>query len=266
MKIVSYFDKQCCQKQQMQTPHSLAHSLSCTVLKAWCEYFMVKVCLPLRLTEPFNFCSGIWPVVFMRFYWEMELMISSISTKKKKIESYWFQTTIMTFHVFLEKCFLSKVGKKKKKERKKGFPIKCLTGWYHPILQNVENLPPTWPDEGWSSPWAVWGLPDVAAWPDRSLLVPACPGVIVKKSGFHIQAGPLLPLPPATCLWVSIHRSCLKDLSPQAPLKCPEDLDEVSGDAFPSMFPFVWKAILRFSENQNPSCCDVQHFLLSSGS
>lgn len=71
-------------------------------------------------------------------------------------------------------------------EKKKGFPIKCVTGWCHPILQDVENSPQTWPEEGWNSPYVVWNLPDVAAWPDRSLFVPACHGIIVKKSGFHI--------------------------------------------------------------------------------
>lgn len=132
---------------------------------------------------------------------------------------------------FWKNVFSPKWGGKKK--RKKGFPIKCLTGWYHPVLQDVENSPHTWPDEGWRSPQVVWDLPDVAAWPDRSLLVPACRGIVVKKSGFHIQGWPLLPPPPATSLSERIHCSCLKDLSPQAPLKCPEDWDEVSGDAFP---------------------------------
>lgn len=73
-------------------------------------------------------------------------------------------------------------------EKRKKFPIKYLTVRYQPIFQNVEISPQTWPEEAWSSPSVVWNLPDVADWPDRSLLGSClwrhyCQG----ESGFHIQ-------------------------------------------------------------------------------
>ena len=114
----------------------------------------------------------------------MELMISSITTKKKNRE------LLISNHYYNLSSFSGKMfslQNEGRKKRKKGFPIKCLTGWYHPILQDVENSPHTWPDEGWSSPRVVWDLPDVAAWPDRSLLAPARRGLVVKKRGSHAQ-------------------------------------------------------------------------------
>lgn len=59
-------------------------------------------------------------------------------------------------------------------------------GWYHLILQDAKNSPQTWPEKGLSFPSVVRNLPGVAAWSDRSLLIPAFHGVIVKKSGFHL--------------------------------------------------------------------------------
>lgn len=55
-------------------------------------------------------------------------------------------------------------------EKKKKFPIKCLTVQYQLIFRYVEISPQTWPEEGWSFSSFVWNLPDAAAWSDRSLL------------------------------------------------------------------------------------------------
>lgn len=91
-------------------------------------------------------------------------------------------------------------------QNEKGFCIKYVTIWYHPILQYVENSPQTWQEEGWSSPSVVGTLPDVTVWTDWFLLFSAYRGIIVKKSGFHIWGWPRLPH-TATFLSVYIHCS-----------------------------------------------------------
>lgn len=129
-------------------------------------------------------------------------------------------------------------------QNEKGFCIKYVTIWYHPILQYVENSPQTWQEEGWSSPSVVGTLPDVTVWTDWFLLVSAYRGIIVKKSGFHICGDPACPTQQLSCQY-TFTAPCLKDLHSQTP-QLPEDLSEVSGDAdFSNIFPFLWNAILR---------------------
>ena len=124
--------------------------------------------------QPFNFCSGIWPVVFMRFYWEMELMISSI-TAKKKLRVTDFKPLLQAFMFFWKNVFFPKGGKK-------GCPIKYLTVLYHPILQYVKNSPQTWLE------FPIYSLEPTrcCCWV-RLICIGFCLlGIIVRKSGFHI--------------------------------------------------------------------------------
>lgn len=66
----------------MHTTHAVAPSVVCTALQAWFEDFIVH--LPLRLTQPFNFCSGMDRIVFVRSIDKsIELAISSVTKRKK---------------------------------------------------------------------------------------------------------------------------------------------------------------------------------------
>lgn len=65
----------------MHTTHPLAPSFVCVALQAWLEDFIVH--LPLRLTQPFNFCSGMDRIVFVRSIdKQIELVISSVTKRK----------------------------------------------------------------------------------------------------------------------------------------------------------------------------------------
>ena len=177
----------------------------------------------------------------------MELMISSI-TAKKKLRVTDFKPLLQAFMFFWKNVFFPKGGKK-------GCPIKYLTVLYHPILQYVKNSPQTWLE------FPIYSLEPTrcCCWV-RLICIGFCLlGIIVRKSGFHIQGCPTCT---HTDFLVCTHSLLLPPRSPSLSQKFPEDLNKVSSDAdFSSVFPHF----KTFFENRNPSC-DVQHFCWSDGS
>lgn len=77
----------------------------------------------------------------------------------------------------------------------KGFPLKCLAGWYHPALRDVENLPHTWPDEGWSShEWSgTYQMPLPGLTGLRWFLLAAA--LLSRRAGFTSRVDPSCPRP-----------------------------------------------------------------------
>lgn len=143
------------------------------------------------------------------------------------------------------------------KRKKKEFPIKCLTIRYQPIFQNVEISPQIWPEEGWSSPSVVWNLPDVADWPDSSLLG-SCLWRYYCQGKEWISHPGLTPFAPQSNFLVSIDSLPLPQRLSQ-PLCSSEDFHEGRTDAFSTLSSCVKTTVRLFFENQNPSC-DVQNF------
>lgn len=130
--------------------------------------------------------------------------------------------------------------------RRKGFPIKCLTGWYHLILQDVENSPQTWPEKDWSSPYVVWNLPDIDCSLAWQISIDFCLFWHYCQDEWISHLGLTLPARPTTLLSVYIHCFCLKDF-PSQPPQFLENLNEAQWwfFFFSSIFPCVWSATLR---------------------